>query len=72
MCIRDSGKDRVVEKLDNPQGIKVELKNSQYHVTWNSVAEAYGYEVNASLYSDKAEKNWRKPCTILSGAITMC
>lgn len=48
-------KDRVVEKLDNPQGIKVELKNSQYHVTWNSVAEAYGYEVNASLYSAKDE-----------------
>ena len=44
-----------MEKLDNPQGIKVELKNSQYHVTWNSVAEAYGYEVNAFLYSAKDE-----------------
>ena len=46
-------KDRVKEKLREPQGLRVKLENSEYHVTWNSVEEAYGYEVEASLYRDK-------------------
>lgn len=50
-------KNRVREKLNPPQGLQVKLENSEYHISWDSRDEAYGYEVKAVLYTEMKESS---------------
>lgn len=50
-------KNRVREKLNPPQGLQVKLENSEYHISWDSMDEAYGYEVKAVLYTEMKESS---------------